>query len=290
MPPVSESEADGQRLTGSAFAEAVNPIDLVGGLRESLRCDLEGGFVATPIACVRERSAPTESLRLKRRGWAAAADSCDSRKLSTEWAVFADMDSVYSRLPISPDCMTFSTTDLSSNTGQGNPLIRPLALIYGAVESGTGQWMRAARTLSQMAPRLFVAAPASITPAPVAEDCAEQLVLPPGRANLVEALRAAFQLHPNHPWLAVSAELAALDESTLDYLLLKRDPDVAVTAFRRERGFDQGEADLRCALFEPTCRDWVASLKGDDKEEMLRQRLHPLGVHLLRMPNPAMFH
>lgn len=103
----------------------------------------------------------------------------------------------------------------------------------------------------------------------------------PGLGPLA-ALESAF-LHQAGPWLVVACDLFLLDETTLRFLMEKRDPTRLATAFRNRL---DGRAEPLCAIYESDGLAQVAHAL-DRGERGARWFLESLDPQLLDLPNPV---
>jgi len=67
----------------------------------------------------------------------------------------------------------------------------------------------------------------------------------------IAGISAAFSIYPDMAWLVLACDLPFLDASTLDTLLLARDPNFDATAFRSSH---DGLPEPLCAIYEPAAR------------------------------------
>jgi len=67
----------------------------------------------------------------------------------------------------------------------------------------------------------------------------------------IAGISAAFSIYADMAWLVLACDLPFLDASTLDTLLLARDPNFDATAFRSTH---DGLPEPLCAIYEPAAR------------------------------------
>ena len=67
----------------------------------------------------------------------------------------------------------------------------------------------------------------------------------------IAGISAAFSIYPDMAWLVLACDLPFLDASTLDTLLLARDPNFDATAYRSSH---DGLPEPLCAIYEPAAR------------------------------------
>lgn len=98
----------------------------------------------------------------------------------------------------------------------------------------------------------------------------------------IAGISAAFANYPDAAWLVLACDLPFLDASTLDTLLLARDPNFDATAFRSSH---DGLPEPLCAIYEPRARTAIAAQISAGRN-CPRKFLINAHTQLLDQPNP----
>jgi molybdopterin-guanine dinucleotide biosynthesis protein A len=98
---------------------------------------------------------------------------------------------------------------------------------------------------------------------------------------------AAQARYPEAAWLVLACDLPYLDEATLDYLLVERDPSRPATAFRAKNALPKhdGLPEPLCAIYEPSSREGILAQVAAGRD-CPRKFLINAGTQLLDQPNP----
>ena len=98
----------------------------------------------------------------------------------------------------------------------------------------------------------------------------------------IAGISAAFSIYPDMAWLVLACDLPFLDASTLDTLLLARDPNFDATAYRSSH---DGLPEPLCAIYEPAARvtlnQQVAAGRNCPRKFLINAH-----TQLLDQPNP----
>jgi molybdopterin-guanine dinucleotide biosynthesis protein A len=98
----------------------------------------------------------------------------------------------------------------------------------------------------------------------------------------IAGISAAFSIYPDMAWLVLACDLPFLDASTLDTLLLARDPNFEATAFRSSH---DGLPEPLCAIYEPGARvalnQQIAAGRNCPRKFLINAH-----TQLLEQPNP----
>jgi len=98
----------------------------------------------------------------------------------------------------------------------------------------------------------------------------------------IAGISAAFSIYPDMAWLVLACDLPFLDDTTLETLLLARDPSFEATAYISSH---DGLPEPLCAIYEPGARKGLLAQVAAGRN-CPRKFLINAHTQLLKQPNP----